>query len=143
MVAVDAPWHGDPVPSGPPGPRAALWEHEVVELFLLGPDGPERKYTEIELGPHGHHLVLQLEGVRRPVADQLPIRWEVERRGDRWVGEARIDESLLPDPVVALNAYAIHGVGVDRRYLAWAPVPGDGPDFHRLAHFPGVDSWRP
>ena len=38
-VEVDAPFHGDPPPPGPPGPTWALWEHEVVELFLLGADG--------------------------------------------------------------------------------------------------------
>lgn len=140
VVEVDAPWHGDPPPRGAPGPTDALWEHEVVELFLLGPESERRAYTEIELGPHGHHLVLRLEGVRQPVERLLPMDYEVERRGQRWWGRASIDRSLLPDPIVAFNAYAIHGVGDRRRYLAHAAVPGESPDFHRLEY---ARSWHP
>ena len=53
-VAVDAPAHGDPPPCTPEGGPApvgatwALWDHEVVELFVLGADD---HYTELELGP--------------------------------------------------------------------------------------------
>lgn len=139
-ITVDAPFHGDPAPDAPPGPTDRLWEHEVVELFLVGPDGPDRPYTELELGPHGHHLVLRLEGIRRPVATLRPLVFKAEIRGERWRGLAAIARSELPDPVVAYNAYAIHGVGPRRRYLAHAPVPGDAPDYHRLQHFP---EWPP
>ena len=34
-IAVDAPYHGDPPPPGAPGPCWRLWEHEVVELFIV------------------------------------------------------------------------------------------------------------
>src|SRR5262245_55837907 len=71
LLALAAPFHADPRPAGPPGPTPRLWEHEVVELFLAGAgsgSGPPR-YTEIELSPWGHHLVLRLEGVRNVVAD--------------------------------------------------------------------------
>jgi hypothetical protein len=34
-----------------------------------------RRYIEIELGPHGHHLVLLLDGVRNAVAKLLPIKY--------------------------------------------------------------------
>lgn len=134
-IEVDAPWHGDPRPDGPIGPLWALWEHEVVELFLLGPDEPERTYTEIELGPHGHYLGLRLRGVRNAIDSKWPIAWEVLRSGDRWRGRAEVGLEWLPERIVAFNAYAIHGVGEQRRYLAHAPVPGPQPDFHRLEHF--------
>ena len=136
VITVDAPWHGDPAPSGPPGPTPGLWDFEVVELFLLGPD---ERYLEIELGPWGHHLVLQLEGRRRPVASGLPLAFAVERRGDRWWGEARVPDGLLPAGPHFINAYAIHGCGPHRRYLAWAPPGGDAPDFHRLESFRPVE----
>ena len=132
VIDVDAPWHGDPPPDGPAGRFWALWEHEVVELFLVGPD---ERYTEIELGPHGHHLGLQLDGVRNAVNTDVPIGWVVEHQGERWKGRASVSREWLPDPIAAFNAYAIHGVGDRRRYLAHAPVPGDQPDFHRLEHF--------
>lgn len=135
-IRVEAPYHGDPAPPGAPGPFWGLWEHEVVELFVLGPG---ERYTEIELGPHGHHLVLRLDGVRRPVETLLPIEYQARIRGDRWEGEALLSRALLPPGPHRLNAYAIHGLGSARRYLAWTPAPGEGPDFHRLDVFPPVD----
>ena len=131
-VTVDAPHHGDPPPAGPPGPTDALWEHEVVELFVLGPGA---RYTEIELGPHGHHLVLRLEGRRNAVATLLPLAFTAHIDGARWRGDARLPLTLLPAGPLLVNAYAIHGVGAARRYLAMTPVPGPHPDFHRLEAF--------
>jgi hypothetical protein len=131
-VAVEAPFFGDPRPLSPPGPTDRLWEHEVVELFVLGED---ERYIEVELGPHGHHLVLELHGRRSVVRSCLPLDYRVARAEARWSGIARLPVEYLPPAPEALNAYAIHGVGTARRHLAWAPVPGDGPDFHRLEHF--------
>jgi hypothetical protein len=130
-IEVDAPFAGDPPPAGPPGPTDRLWEHEVVELFVVA----GQRYTEIELGPHGHHLVLQLDGVRRPVASGLPLQLTARVQGERWTATARLDRALLPAGADRCNAYRIHGVGEQRRYHAHAPVPGEGPDFHRLQHF--------
>jgi len=132
-IWVDAPFHDDPPPPGPPGPTPGLWNHEVVELFLVGA-GPH--YTEIELSPHGHHLVLRLEGVRQAVASELPLQLAARREATRWQAEAVLSRSLLPDDILSFNAFRIHGVGAHRRYLAHAPVPGPMPDFHRLGLFP-------
>ena len=72
LVQVDAPFRDDPPPRAPPGPTDRLWEYEVAELFLLGDD---QRYLEIELGPHGHHLVLELRGPRpRRLAAARPVR---------------------------------------------------------------------
>ena len=60
---------------------------------------------------------------------------EVERRGGRWRGHARLGLDLLPPPPLRLNAFALHGTGEARRHLAAIPVPGPTPDFHRLALF--------
>jgi hypothetical protein len=109
-----------------------LWEHEVVELFLLG---PEARYTEIELGPAGHYLVLQLRGVRNVVASDAAIDFEAHVEGDRWRGRARVPRALLPEPVLSGNAHAIHGQGADRRYLSAFPADAERPDFHRLESF--------
>jgi len=99
-----------------------------VELFIYGDDD---QYTEIELAPSGHHLVLQLDGIRRAVATQLPIEYDATVHGDRWTGTAKIDKSLLPDGPHRWNATAIHGSGEERRYLSWLPLPGEAPDFHQ------------
>ena len=74
-IDVDAPFYGDPRPSGPPGPTDGLWNYEVVEIFIAGV-GPE--YLEIELGPHGHHLVLQLADADDALFDPLPLPSHVD-----------------------------------------------------------------
>ena len=134
-VRVDAPLGEDPQPPAPPGPTDGLWEHEVVELFVVGPDD---RYTEIELGPWGHHLVLQLDGPRNPVARCLPLDYAARVDGSRWSGEARLDRTLLPPGPHRVNAFAIRRIGGERRFFAWSPVPGERPDFHRIGLFPAL-----
>jgi hypothetical protein len=128
-IEVDAPWHGDPPPDARPGPCMGLWEYEVVELFLLGDND---RYLEVELGPHGHHLVLELHGVRRVVRSGMRIEYTTARRGARWRGVASLPAAWVPAGLCAGNAYAIHGSGTARRHLACFPAPGSAPDFHRL-----------
>jgi hypothetical protein len=135
-LRVQAPLYGDPPPpASPPGPTDKLWEHEVVELFILGPNG---HYTEIELSPSGHHLVLKLDGVRKPVETCLPMAFEARCEGARWSGRANLDAAYLPPKPWRINATAIHGSGDERRYLSWVALPGDEPDFHQLAYFRSV-----
>jgi hypothetical protein len=135
VLQIEAVFHDDPPPTAPPGSCWALWEHEVVELFLLGEDD---HYTEIEIGPYGHFLVLQLEGRRNITARDLPLTIDslvVDRARGRWRATARLDAAFVPSRPLWYNAYAIHGRGAARRYLAHAPVPGPAPDFHRLESF--------
>jgi hypothetical protein len=138
----DAPFHDDPPPPSAPGPTDRLWEHEVVELFLANHADPVR-YLEIEVGPGGHHLVLHLEGVRRPVATLLPLELTVTRDGDRWQAEVVVPAAwrswLGPGPLRA-NVTAIHGVGAARRYLSTVALPGSVPDFHQPSAFFGLTS---
>jgi len=138
-VEVDAPFHDDPLPEAPAGSTDGLWGYEVVELFLLGPD---ERYLEIELGPAGHYLVLQLDGVRKPTAIGLPLTdYTVSVADGRWSGQAVMPRSYLAEPVQSFNAYRIHGVagsGTGRHYLAHAAPGGSKPDFHRLDAFVAV-----
>jgi hypothetical protein len=104
----------------------------VVELFLLGDDD---RYLEIELGPWGHYLVLELAGQRQVVSSGGEIAFDVKRGHVGWTGRAVIPAAWIPAPVGLGNAYAIHGLGKARRYRALHPVPGEQPDFHRLDCF--------
>jgi hypothetical protein len=117
------------------GSTPGLWDFEVVELFICGPG---ERYTEIEVGPRGHYLVLRLDGVRCPVEQGLALQVETAVSQQRWRGRIVIPRNLLPDGPHRINAYAIHGVGEERRFLAAFPVPGDAPDFHRLDAFEPV-----
>jgi hypothetical protein len=138
-VEVDAAYHADALPPAPAGSTDRLWEHEVVEVFLLG-EG--ERYFELELGPHGHWLALRLDGVRRVVTLHVPVEYEARIEGTRWHGRAHVRREQLPERVLAANAYAMHGAGDARRHLAAHPVPGRAPDFHRIDCFRPLD-WRP
>lgn len=135
-LRVDAAFHGDPPPQAPPGVCPRLWDFEVVELFLVGRDD---RCLEIELGPHGHHLVLQLSGPRQVVSDGLPLELAVDREPRRWRARAGFPTAWLPAGLERANAFAIHGQGARRRYLACHPLGGVTPDFHRFADFPGLE----
>ncbi len=136
-IEVDAPFHGDPAPPARPGPCDRLWEFEVVEIFLAGAslDGAPRPYTEVELSPHGHYLVLRLLGVRNAIDLALPLAFGADVQGARWRGRAVVPFAYLPEGELSGNAYSIHGVGPRRRYLAAHEVPGERPDFHQPERF--------
>lgn len=134
-VEVSAPWHGDPFPEQKPGAVPGLWQYEVVEVFVAQADRPE-VYTEIELGPGGHHLTLTFTEVRRADRTGVPIAFTSHRGQGRWRGEARILIADLPPRPWRVNAFAIHGEGEARRYLSWCPMPGDRPDFHQPGRYP-------
>lgn len=132
-VDVDAPYAGDPPPAVPPGPTERLWEHEVVELFVVRPDS---SYVELELSPHGNHLLLELTGVRQVSRQGLPVDFSARIDGARWRGTARIDRALLPERPARAAAFRCWGPADARRYELTAPLPGDVPDFHQPALFP-------
>ncbi len=144
VVTFDAPYFGDPPPPSAAGSTPRLWEHEVVELFIAD----EREhYIELEFGPHGHYLALELRGVRSIVQQGMPLVYQARielasappagRSGPigRYRGTARVPMSYLPLPPARGNAYSIHGASDSRCYHAHAAVPGDRPDFHQLECF--------
>ena len=138
MIRVDAPRSHDVPPDGPPGHVWELWNYEVVELFLLGED---THYLEVELGPHGHHLVLTLHGVRQIVSRHPEITYQTTRTDLRWSGEAILRRELLPEGPLRANAYRIGGAGPARAYFAAYPLNGAQPDFHQLDTFKPI-VWR-
>lgn len=147
-LRVEAPFHNDPAPQGPPGPTQRLWEHEVVELFIAGGadgggadtgDESATPYLELEMSPWGHYLCLRLRGIRQVVESSLRLPYRARRSGEIWWGEAFVPVRWLPPTPHRVNAFAIHGQGPQRRYLAASPVPGPTPDFHRLSLFPEIE----
>ncbi|XP_029448482.1 UPF0462 protein C4orf33 homolog [Rhinatrema bivittatum] len=141
LMEVNAPFFDDPpAPPGEPGkPFDKLWDYEVVEAFFLN-DRTEQ-YLEVELCPHGQHLLLLLSGRRKPWKQELALTCEVDRKETRWEGRAYLPWSYFPPCVNKFNAYAIHGSEARRTYEALYPVPprdlqeGQQPDFHRLEYF--------
>lgn len=137
-MRVRAPFYIDPpAPSGAAGTAfSGLWDYEVVEAFFLSESG---KYLEIELCPHGQHLLLLLNGRRNMIRDQLPIQYNATISGTHWEGVALIPLHYFPPAVSKFNAYAIHGSNSNRQYEAYNAVIGDQPDFHRLEYFVPID----
>lgn len=137
QIDVRARFHHSGSPVGPPGPSDGLWEYEAVEVFICSAGDPPH-YTEIELGPHGHHLVLQLEGVRNVIRRELPLQFKAEIVGDHWVGTATIADDFLPVPGSRgwrVNATAVHGPPQSRRFETAAKLTATKPDFHRPHEF--------
>lgn len=132
QLHVKAPYNADHAPANSPGSTPGLWKYEVVEWFLLG---AEDRYLEIELGPHGHYLVLQLHGRRNPVRQGMPLAFVSHIDGSVWHGTAVIPAAWIPPGPHRANAAAIRGTGEDRTYSSSAPLPGSEPDFHRLECF--------
>ncbi len=126
------PLMGDPAPAEPPGRLWGLWKHEVLECFIVGPDSD---YLEVEVGPHGHFLILRLHGVRTIVNDAVPARLQWHTTvGGVWSVSVVIGYEYLPPLPWKMNAFAMYG-DAPRRFLASTPVSGDGPDFHRISQY--------
>ena len=122
-------------PEGAAGPLWELWNYDVVEFFFLGSD---EHYLELEFGPYGHYLVLELKGVRKIIRRMLPLKTSLHSVDDEWwSGAAEIPLSYLPQPVQKWNAYAIYKENNNRHFCAL--YPGEGPpDFHQLAAFSNI-----
>ena len=133
-VHIDAPFHNDPPPH-----IADLWNHEVVELMLLGADDT---YLEVELSPSGQYLVLFLHGPRNTVHRGVTLAFRAGADDDRWRGVAHIPIGWVPFATHRLNAFAMRGTTPHRRHLAWKPAGGLSPDFHRLDAFGSFDECR-
>ncbi|XP_013880854.1 UPF0462 protein C4orf33 homolog [Austrofundulus limnaeus] len=140
-MEVSGPFFNDPAaPPGEPGLSfPELWNYEVVESFFL--DSTTENYLEVELCPHGQHLILLLSGVGNAFLQQLPIMFTTTNTGDTWKGEALIPWTYFPPNVNKMNSYAIHGSGEKRTYEALYSIPkediveGQQPNFHRLEYF--------
>jgi hypothetical protein len=58
-----------------------LWRHDVIELFLLGPD---KRYLELEFGPFGHYWFLELDGCRNITGEIEPFAHDCKRTENFW-----------------------------------------------------------
>ena len=143
------------------GPLNELWNYEVVEIFFLASKN-EDMYLEVEFGPHGQHLGLLLKGKRNILIHSFPIKYEAEigmylpihgllefkflheiiwilhsdETAKEWKGKAFIPNEYFPPNVDQFNAYAIHGLGDQRKFKSLFPFnPNLDLDFHRLEFF--------
>jgi hypothetical protein len=135
-VSVQAPrLHEQSVPDVPMGSRVdKLWEHDVVELFLVGPG---HEYVELELGAGGHFLVLGFSSIRKRVNDFTDFKPIVrfEHTSEKiWASNIVLPWKMIPENLRAINVFAI----MAGQFMAYAPVPGIEPDFHQPDYYPVV-----
>lgn len=141
-VFTEGPLFDDPPPPEDVGGICLnLYDYEVLELFFAN---DKDQYLEVEVGPHGHWLVLLLNGHRKPFnkGEELELQVQNVFEGDKWRSVFEIPLAYFPPNVTKFNAYAIHGVGDERQYEALNPVTDgtyDQPDFHRLQFFKPFD----
>ena len=130
---IHAPYYQDPLPPGETQSVWALWNYEVVELFLVGDD---MQYLEAEFGPHGHHLLLWLDAPRNITQKHLPVIYHTTIEHNRWTGEGFISSTILPDKITRWNLFSIHGMSDSRKYCCMKPLNTPKPDFHQPHQFP-------
>lgn len=135
-VRVHAPLRdGQRVPDAPRDTRVdGLWEYDVIELFFVGEDGT---YTEVEIGPGGHYLVLSFSDVRQRSNDYAGREFNHRNASatpGTWQSVIQLPWDVLPGKIAKVNAFVISG----GHHLAWSAVPGAEPDFHQPAAFPDV-----
>ena len=80
IMKVKAPFFDDPAPTEPAGSLMGLWNYEVVEMFFLN---NKDEYVEVELGPHGHYIVLLLKGQSNSIKDSLPLKFNAQISSSR------------------------------------------------------------
>jgi len=135
-VLVSAPrLHEQSIPDAPIGTRVdKLWEHDVVEVFFVGPG---HEYIELELGAGGHFLVLGFSSIRKRVNDFNDFKPIVrfEHTSEKiWTSNIVLPWKMIPENLRAVNVFAI----MAGQFLAYAPVPGIEPDFHQPDYYPVV-----
>lgn len=138
LLDFSTPFYNDPAPplsleTGATASTPELWNYEVMELFIAHGE----HYTEIEVGPHGHYLVLRFDGMRQRISEGHTLRYKSYLESGQWMGTVLIENKDLPPEPWSFNAYRIHGVGASRCYLsAFAQSHTDSqPDFHQLSTF--------
>ncbi|VDP02273.1 unnamed protein product [Soboliphyme baturini] len=136
---VEGPLFDDPAePDDLGGVCHNLYDYECVELFFAN---GKNQYLEIEIGPHGHWLVLLFKERRVPLHLNDDLELEVQNvfEGNTWRSVFEIPLAYFPPKVSRFNGYALHGSGKNRHYEAVHPIfdgrPNDAPDFHRLEFF--------
>ncbi len=118
--------------------RAKLYEEDCVELFLGRSLSEPQRYFEIEVGPFGHFLDLEIDRDKK----LSNVDWSSEVKSASTHDaekrtatiELRLDSSDLtslfePGRELPLAVYRMEGQS-ERQYLAWRPTLTKRPNFH-------------
>jgi hypothetical protein len=116
-----------------------LYDFDAVEVFLDDTPDSIETYRELELGPAGHYLDLDVDRSARPRGDPawssgMRHATSIDETGKRFVVEACVPasafETALSPGEWRLALYRVLGRGADRKYLARFPTLTERPSFH-------------
>jgi uncharacterized protein (DUF362 family) len=123
--------------------RAKLYEEDCVELFLAPDPQRPHHYYEVELGPLGHFLDLEIDRASKASrvewSSGVTVKTSHDAARHTAIIEARLTAPELTGALVAgarlpLALYRMEGKA-PRSYLAWRPPRTPKPNFHVPAGF--------
>lgn len=118
--------------------RPKLYEEDCVELFLAPDPKRPQHYYEVELGPFGHFLDLEVDRAAKVARVEWSSGLEIQttRSAERRSAliEVRLTApelvgALVPGARLPLALYRVEGKS-PRHYLAWRPPRTPKPNFH-------------
>lgn len=118
--------------------RPKLYQEDCVELFLAPDPGRPHHYYEVELGPFGHFLDLEIDRVAKVSRVEWSSGLEIKAARDPEKRTATIEarlsapelvSALVPGARLPLALYRMEG-RAPRSYLAWRPPRTSKPNFH-------------
>lgn len=142
IIEVDAPFYNDPPPPPPSTPSSSLssspykyehlYKHEVVEIFLSSfcdnekdndndsssPTDTSRPYLEVQLGPHGHYMIVYFTNEGDFANQDLGIELDtlplttIDHSLSRWHSRLILPNYLLPDSITVTTADDLDQSGV-------------------------------
>ena len=119
------------LPAQPDRPRHALWDRDVVEIFLGDNWQNINLYREFEIAPTGDWIDLDIDLSRDLHDESWRSGWELTARIDHdhhvWYAAARIPlrsvsaHTISPGTRWRMNLYRTDGVGPDsqRHFMCW------------------------
>jgi len=118
------------------GWRDQLWDRDVAEVFLQPDSSDPLVYKEIEVGPNGFWIDLNISrGTREEMRSGLKRRVILDETVKTWTAELSIPMNSLTPKFDAnhdwrVNFYRVEGATEPRFYSAWSATHTEKPNFH-------------
>lgn len=117
-----------------------LYRFDAVEVFVDPDPATPDTYVELEVGPRGHFLDVNVDRGRRPHGDVawssgMTVAARIDEAAHRYRIEARVPAAALGlaalDPrALRIGLYRLAGRAPNRLYLARFPTLTERPSFH-------------
>lgn len=129
--------------------HAELYRFDAVEVFLDPDPSTPATYLELEVGPRGHFLDVDVDRDRRPRGDVawssgMRIGTSIDPTVNRYRVEVKVPvgalgQVLLVPGVLRVGLFRLSGRGDGRLYLARFPTMTERPSFHVPERFGSLE----